>query len=157
VDGLAKVKVDRKVESVDNKLEFVKSIGFGENVTATKLVRVMHSTQDLLQERFDYLLGIGIEYKMLCRMLSVFPKVVNQGKDVLNQKLNSLTEELGYSLEYLDNFPAFLCFDLENRVKPRYNMLRWLEGHGLLNKTLAPATVVAASEEVYFKPLLYAS
>jgi hypothetical protein len=153
LDSLAKVKADRKVEYVDNKLEFLRSIGYGENVTATKLVCLLHSTQYSLQDRFDYLLERGIEYKMLCRMLSIFPKVINQGKEALNQKLNYLTEELGYSLEYLGCFPAFLCFDLENRVKPRYNMLRWLQEHGLLNKTLAPATVLANSEKRFISSL----
>jgi hypothetical protein len=89
-DSLAKVKADRKVEYVDNKLEFVRSIRYGENVTATKSICVLHSTQDSLQDQFDYLLERGIEYKM-CRMLSIFPKVINQGKETLNQKLNSGT------------------------------------------------------------------
>ncbi|CAN6168117.1 unnamed protein product [Urochloa humidicola] len=80
LDGMAKVKADKKAQHVDSKLQFLKSIGYGENELATK--------------------------------------VMNQGKDMLNEKLNYLTEELGYCIEYLDCFPAFLCFDLENRVKP---------------------------------------
>lgn len=153
LDRIAKVKAGRKVEHVDNKLEFLKNIGYGENETVARLACVLHSTQDLLQERFDFLLQRGIEYKMLCRMLSVCPKVVNQGKEALKLKLDYLTEELGYSLEYLECFPAFLCFDLENRVKPRYMMLRWLEDHGLLKKVLAPATVLANSEKRFISSL----
>jgi hypothetical protein len=88
----------------------------------------------------------------------VFPKVLNQGKEMLNEKLNYMTLELGYSLEYLDCFPALLCFDLENRVKPRYAMLRWLQEYGLLKRPLAPATVLAKlREEVHFQPIQYAS
>ncbi|KAL6639312.1 hypothetical protein ACP70R_023042 [Stipagrostis hirtigluma subsp. patula] len=153
MDGIAKVKADKKAEHVDGKLDFLKSVGYGENEMATRLIPVLHSTRDLLQERFDYLLERGVEYKMLCRILSVFPKVLNQGKEMLNEKLNYLTEELGYSLEYLNCFPAFLCFDLENRVKPRYAMLRWLREHGLLRRTLAPATVLANSEKRFITSL----
>ncbi|TVU39119.1 hypothetical protein EJB05_12524, partial [Eragrostis curvula] len=144
LDGIAKVKAEKKVEYVDNKLEFLKSIGYGENEIAAKLVRVMHSTQDLLQERFNNLLEKGIEYKMLCRILSISPKVINQGKEALNQKLDYLTEELGYPLDYLNCFPAFLCFDLENRVASRPRLLR---------KTLAPATVLANSEKRFISSL----
>ncbi|CAN6205395.1 unnamed protein product [Urochloa humidicola] len=153
LDGMAKVKADKKAQHVDSKLEFLKSIGYGENEIATKIIPVLHSTKDFLQERFDYLLERGVEYTMLCRILTVFPKVLNQGKDVLNEKLNYLTEELGYCIEYLDCFPAFLCFDLENRVKPRYTMLRWLREHGLLRKHLAPATVLANSEKRFITTL----
>jgi hypothetical protein len=111
----------------------------------TKVIPALNSTKELLLERFNYLLKRGVEYRILCRILRLFPKVLNQSEGMLNEKLNYLTEELGYSLEYLDRFPAFLCFDLENRVKPRYTMLRWLQEHGLLKKNY-PATVLANSE-----------
>jgi hypothetical protein len=34
---------------------------------------------------------------ILCRILRLFPKVLNQSEGMLNEKLNYLTEELGYS------------------------------------------------------------
>uniref|UniRef100_A0ACD5V0L2 Uncharacterized protein n=1 Tax=Avena sativa TaxID=4498 RepID=A0ACD5V0L2_AVESA len=134
LDRMIKVKVEKNSQLVDAKLEFLKSIGYGENKIATHVIPVLHSTQEMLRERFDYLLERGVEYTMLCRIVSVFPK-------------------LGYSLEYLDCFPALLCFDLENRVKPRYAMLRWLQEYGLLKRTLAPATVLANSEKKFISNL----
>uniref|UniRef100_N1QWT0 mTERF domain-containing protein 1, mitochondrial n=1 Tax=Aegilops tauschii TaxID=37682 RepID=N1QWT0_AEGTA len=118
-DRMVKVKVEMNAQHVDTKLEFLKSIGYGENKKTAHILPVLHSTREMLNERFDYLLERGVEYKMLCRIVSVFPKVLNQGKEMLNEKLNYMTLDLGYSLEYLDCFPALLCFDLENRVKPR--------------------------------------
>lgn len=153
LDRMVKVKAEKNVQLVDAKLEFLKSIGYGENKIATHVIPVLHSTQEMLQERFDYLLERGVEYTMLCRIVSVFPKVLNQGKEMLNEKLNYMTLELGYSLEYLDCFPALLCFDLENRVKPRYAMLRWLQEYGLLKRPLAPATVLANSEKKFISNL----
>lgn len=153
LDRIDKVKEDKNAQHIDSKLEFLKSIGYGENKIATKVLPVLHSTQELLQERFDYLLERGVEYEMLCRIVSVFPKVLNQRKEMLNEKLNYMTGELGYSLEYLDCFPALLCFDLENRVKPRYAMLRWLQEYGLLKRPLAPATVLANSEKRFISNL----
>lgn len=119
----------------------------------TKVIPALNSTKELLLERFNYLLKRGVEYRILCRILRLFPKVLNQSEGMLNEKLNYLTEELGYSLEYLGCFPAFLCFDLENRVKPRYTMLWWLQEHGLLRKKLAPATVLANSEKRFISTL----
>ncbi|KAE8778482.1 hypothetical protein D1007_48576 [Hordeum vulgare] len=152
-DRMVKVKAEKSAQHVDTKLEFLKSIGYGENKIATHILPFLHSTREMLNERFDYLLERGVEYKMLCRMVSVFPKVLNQGKEMLNEKLNYMTLDLGYSLEYLDCFPALLCFDLENRVKPRYAMLRWLQSYGLLKRPLAPATVLANSEKRFISNL----
>uniref|UniRef100_A0A0E0AIN8 Uncharacterized protein n=1 Tax=Oryza glumipatula TaxID=40148 RepID=A0A0E0AIN8_9ORYZ len=151
--GMIKMKADKRAQHIDGKLEFLKSIGYGENEIATKIIAVLHSNRDTLQERFDCLLERGLEYKMLCQIVSVFPKILNQGKKMLNDKLNYMTKELGYSVEYLELFPAFLCFDLENRVKPRYTMLRWLRENGLLRRTLAPATVLANSEKRFISNL----
>lgn len=152
-DRMVKVKAEMNAQHVDTKLEFLKSIGYGENKKAAHILPVLHSTREMLNERFDYLLERGVEYKMLCRIVSVFPKVLNQGKEMLNEKLNYMTLDLGYSLEYLDCFPALLCFDLENRVKPRYAMLRWLQSYGLLKRPLAPATVLANSEKRFISNL----
>ncbi|XP_015698720.1 transcription termination factor MTEF18, mitochondrial [Oryza brachyantha] len=153
LDGMVKVKADKRAQHIDIKLEFLKSIGYGENEIAPKIIAVLHSNKETLQERFDFLLEKGLEYKMLCQIVSVFPKVLNQGKKMLNDKLNYMTKELGYPVEYLELFPAFLCFDLENRVKPRYTMLRWLRENGLLRRTLAPATVLANSEKRFISNL----
>uniref|UniRef100_A0A453PCI8 mTERF domain-containing protein, mitochondrial n=6 Tax=Triticinae TaxID=1648030 RepID=A0A453PCI8_AEGTS len=152
-DRMVKVKVEMNAQHVDTKLEFLKSIGYGENKKTAHILPVLHSTREMLNERFDYLLERGVEYKMLCRIVSVFPKVLNQGKEMLNEKLNYMTLDLGYSLEYLDCFPALLCFDLENRVKPRYAMLRWLQSYGLFKRPLAPATVLANSEKRFISNL----
>ncbi|KAM3243098.1 hypothetical protein ACQJBY_055212 [Aegilops geniculata] len=152
-DRMVKVKAEMNAQHVDTKLEFLKSIGYGENKKTAHILPVLHSTREMLNERFDYLLERGVEYKMLCRIVSVFPKVLNQGKEMLNEKLNYMTLDLGYSLEYLDCFPALLCFDLENRVKPRYAMLRWLQSYGLFKRPLAPATVLANSEKRFISNL----
>ncbi|KAF0928480.1 hypothetical protein E2562_004122 [Oryza meyeriana var. granulata] len=153
LDGMIKVKADKRAQHIDTKLEFLKSIGYGENKIVPKIIAVLPSNRDILQERFDCLLEKGLEYKMLCQIVSVFPKVLNQGKKMLNDKLNYMTKELGYSVEYLELFPAFLCFDLENRVKPRYTILWWLRENGLLRRTLAPATVLANSEKRFISNL----
>ncbi|KAL5197980.1 hypothetical protein ABZP36_001492 [Zizania latifolia] len=153
LDGMIKVKADRRGQHIDSKLEFLKCIGYGENEIATKVITILHSNRDMLLERFYYLLERGLEYKILCHIISVFPKMLNQGKEMLSDKLNYMTMELGYSVEYLEFFPSFLCFDLENRVKPRYTMLWWLQEHGLLRRPLAPATVLANSEKKFISNL----
>ncbi|XP_072983540.1 transcription termination factor MTEF18, mitochondrial [Typha latifolia] len=145
--GMEKARIDKKEPFVDNKLEFLLGIGFGKNKITSRAVALVNSTRYQLQERFDSLLEIGIGYPTLCRMISATPKLLNQSKEMIQEKVYYLCNDLGYSLEYLDSFPAYLCFDLENRIKPRYRILNWLQEHGLLKKPFAPATVLANSEK----------
>ncbi|XP_074591879.1 transcription termination factor MTEF18, mitochondrial-like isoform X1 [Curcuma longa] len=147
LQGLERLKRTRKEQYLDSKLEFMQSIGFGENTLTVKSMSLINiSGKDQLQERIDCLLQLGIEYSMLCRMVNAKPIILNQCKEMLHEKVNFLCNDLGFSLEYLDIFPAFLCFDLENRTKPRYKMLKWLKELGLLKKPFAPGTVLANSE-----------
>lgn len=153
-DELAKTRRVTKSNLVTNKLEFLLGIGFGENKITLKSLRHLNSTKDQLKERFDCLLEMGLEYSMICRMISATPKLLNQNADMLRVKIDHLRNNLGCSLEYLNNFPAYLCFNLENRVKPRYRILNWLREVGLLKKTYSPATILATSEKKFIGCLL---
>lgn len=77
------------------------------------------------------------------------PKLLHQSKEMLYEKVNFLCNDVGCSLDCLDSYPAFLCFDLENRIKPRYKMLKWLKEHGLLKKLFSLITVLARSEKSF--------
>ncbi|OMO69563.1 Mitochodrial transcription termination factor-related protein [Corchorus capsularis] len=90
---------------------------------------------------------IGIKFSEACKMLKVRAKVLNQKPEILEQKLNFLCHEMGVSLDYLHIFPAFLCFNLENRIKPRYRFHRWLTETGLSTRNYSIASIVATSEK----------
>ncbi|KAJ0970655.1 hypothetical protein J5N97_018614 [Dioscorea zingiberensis] len=147
MEDLEWIKSVKMHKYLSTKLEFMCSIGFGENRITARAIGLLNGTRDQLQERFDCLIESGIEYPMLCRMISAAPKLLNQGKDNIHEKVKYLCNDLSYSLEYLVNFPAFLCFDLENRIRPRYRILNWLQEIGLLKKPFSPATVLANSEK----------
>ncbi|MQM05268.1 hypothetical protein Taro_038076 [Colocasia esculenta] len=138
-----------KAPFLKNKLEFLLRIGFGENDLTVKVLKHLNSTQVQLKERFDCLLVLGIDYPVLCRMVSATPKLLNQKPYMLRMKVNHFCNDLGCSLQYLNKFPAYLCFDLEKRIKPRYRILNWLKERGLFNKHYSPATVLATSEKKF--------
>ncbi|RRT44234.1 hypothetical protein B296_00040166 [Ensete ventricosum] len=60
LQGLDRVK-RLKEQFVDNKLEFLLGIGFGENKITVRTFSLINSTKDQLQEHFDHLLEMGIE------------------------------------------------------------------------------------------------
>ncbi|XP_074592212.1 transcription termination factor MTEF18, mitochondrial-like [Curcuma longa] len=147
--GLERLKCAKREQFLDKKVEFMQSIGFGENKLTLRSISVLKGPNDQLQERFDCLLELGVEYSVLCRMVCAKPLILNQCKDTFHEKVNFLCNDLGYSVEYLEKFPAFLCFGLENRTKPRYKMLDWLTEQGLLKQNRAPSTILSFSEKEF--------
>ncbi|OMO66166.1 Mitochodrial transcription termination factor-related protein [Corchorus olitorius] len=92
---------------------------------------------------------IGIEFSKACKIVKVKPKVLNRKPEILEQKLNFLCHETGVSLDYLDIFPALLCFNLENRIKPRYRFYKWLTEKGWCTRNYSIASIVATSEKTF--------
>lgn len=128
-----------------SKLDFLHSIGFGENALTMDVFTKMHGTRGQLQKRFDCLLRFGIEFNKVCKMIMVHPKILSQNPESLEQKINFFCQEMGQSVEGLVTFPAFLCFDLENRIKPRYRFHRWVVEKSLSSKNYSIASIVATS------------
>ncbi|KAF5199811.1 Transcription termination factor mtef18 protein [Thalictrum thalictroides] len=136
------------------KLNFLLGIGFGENHFTLKTYSNLHGTQSELQERFNYLLHVGVEFPKLCKMVKLLPKVLNQSPEVVEQKLDFLFNDVGSTLQMLDIFPGFLCFDLENRMKPRYRIHMWLKERGFKKKDYSLASIVATSENKFIDRLV---
>ncbi|XP_059633881.1 transcription termination factor MTEF18, mitochondrial [Cornus florida] len=152
LDGDFKARLD-KIESSRNrnhyltKLNFLHGVGFGENKFIIKVLDRVNGNGGELQERFDCLLRNGIEFSKLSKMLSLSPKILNQKAEILEQKLNFLCQDVGSSLQLLDEFPAFLCYDLEKRIKPRYYFHMWLLEKGFCAKNYSLASIIATSEK----------
>lgn len=152
-DGLEKIQSSRCPIHTMKKLDFLHGIGYGENALTIDVLARLHGTSIKLQERFDCLLHLGVEFSKLCMMIRSTPKVINQKPETIEQKVNFLCQEMGISLEYLDVFPAFLCFDLENRIKPRYRFHVWLAENGFCTRAYAIASIIATSEKQYIARL----
>ncbi|EEF50280.1 transcription termination factor MTEF18, mitochondrial [Ricinus communis] len=146
-DSLERIRVSRTPTHTMSKLDFVHGIGFGENALTVKVLTHLHGSSSELQERFDCLLRLGIGFSKLCTMIRTMPKILNQQSEILEQKVNFLCQEMGSSLQELYIFPAFLCFNLENRIKPRYRFHMWLTEKGVSTQTYSISSIVATSEK----------
>ncbi|KAM6555135.1 hypothetical protein CsatB_015897 [Cannabis sativa] len=153
VSALKKMESSRTPIHTMCKLEFLKGIGFGENALTMKVLKNLHGTSNELQKRFDCLLGKGIEYSKLCFHIRIAPKILGQSPEMLEQKVDFLCQDMGSSLQYLDKFPAFLCFDLENRIKRRYGFYVWLDENGLCTRNYSIASLIATSEKQFLARL----
>lgn len=146
-DCLERIRHSRTPTHTMYKVNFVLGIGFGENALTAKVLDHLHGTSSELQERFDCLLRLGIPFSDLCMMIRMMPKILNQKPEILEQKVNFLCQDIGSSLGELNIFPAYLCFNLENRIKPRYRFHMWLTDRGLCAQKYSIASIVATSEK----------
>ncbi|KAF8380547.1 hypothetical protein HHK36_028035 [Tetracentron sinense] len=152
-ESLGRIQSTRTYNYTIGKLDFLLGIGFGENLATLKALSYLHGSKSELQERFDYLLQRGIEFSKLCKLVCLCPKILNQNTDMLEQKVNFLCKDLGCSLQYLDGFPGYLIFDLENRIKPRYRFHMWLTEKGLGTRNYSIGTIIATSEKKFITRL----
>ncbi|XVF79786.1 hypothetical protein PTKIN_Ptkin15bG0017500 [Pterospermum kingtungense] len=153
IDSFDRIQFSRTPIHTMEKLSFLHGIGFGENLLTMKVLAHVHGTSSELRERFDCLLGTGIKFSKLCKMIKMTPKVINQSPETIERKVNFLRGEMGVSLDYLDIFPAFLCFNLEKRIKPRYRLHKWLEEKGLCTRNYSIASIVATGEKSFIDRL----
>ncbi|KAL0373452.1 UNVERIFIED_CONTAM: Transcription termination factor MTEF18, mitochondrial [Sesamum radiatum] len=153
MDSLKRLRAKRTYIYAVKKLNFLHSIGFGENRFAVKTLSVLSSSSSQLQLRFDCLLHCGIEYSKLCAMVKLSGKILNQHESILEKKLEFLCNDMGSSLQYLNVFPGYLCYDLEQRIKPRFELHKWLMDQGLCEKEYSLSTIIASSEKTFIARL----
>ncbi|XP_020582281.1 transcription termination factor MTEF18, mitochondrial-like [Phalaenopsis equestris] len=142
------------------KTDFLLRLGFVEN--SDEMARVLKKFRgrgDQLQERFDFLVEIGLDCHTATEMIKLVPPVLNQSIDVLDKKSAYLLNDLGYPLEALAAFPTYLCYNLD-KIKLRFSMFQWLKENGisfstknrkLVSSTVALSTVLACSDARFFK------
>lgn len=148
-DNLTKIQAKRTNGYAIKKLNFLHSIGFGENRFAVKALTQLHSNSSQLQQRFDCLLQCGIEYSKLCAIVKFSARILNQKQSSLQKKIEYLCTDMGSTLQYLDVFPGYLCYDLEKRIKPRYRFHKWLVEQGFCEKEYSLSTIIASSEKTF--------
>ncbi|KAK4801208.1 hypothetical protein SAY86_021695 [Trapa natans] len=107
------------------KAAFLRRLGLAENSEEmAKAVKQFRGRADQLQERFDCLVRAGLDVNVVSGLVKQVPMVLNQSKDVIVKKIDYLTNNLGYPLEILVSFPAYLCYD-KRRIMQRFSMYAW--------------------------------
>ncbi|XP_077209807.1 transcription termination factor MTEF18, mitochondrial-like isoform X2 [Tasmannia lanceolata] len=145
------------------KTNFLLKLGFVENSDEmAKALKQFRGRGDQLQERFDCLVGAGLDCHDVSNMIKAAPPVLNQSKDVIEMKINYLVNCLGYPLQSVVAFPTYLCYDLE-RIKLRFSMYGWMKEKGAVKprsfrnlgtEHLALSTILACSELRFVKYLV---
>ncbi|XP_024198789.1 transcription termination factor MTEF18, mitochondrial isoform X2 [Rosa chinensis] len=128
------------------KTSFLLRLGYAENSEEMmKALKKFRGRGDQLQERFDCLVEAGLDCNVVMNIIKQAPMVLNQSKDVIVKKISCLTNCLGYPLESLEAFPAYLCYDMD-RINLRFSMYMWLREKRAAKPTLSLSTLLACSD-----------
>lgn len=139
----------REEKSHIEKSKFLLKVGFVENSDKMKAAfKVFRGKGAELQERFDCIVKAGLNQQDVSQMIKVSPQILNQTKDVIQMKIDFLTNDSGYPISALVSFPGCLAYT-KQRVKLRLSMYYWLKHQGIVDPKLALSTIVASSEKMF--------
>ncbi|CAL1402369.1 unnamed protein product [Linum trigynum] len=145
--GIKRVDTSNQTE----KQAFLIRLGYVENsdemMAALKKFR---GRGDQLQERFDFLVQAGLDPNLATSLVKRAPMVLNQTTEVLEKKIDCLTSYLGYHVNSMAAFPAYLCYDVE-KINKRFRMYVWLRSKGAAKAELSLSTILACSDKRFVK------
>lgn len=133
------------------KTTFLLKLGYLENSDEmAKALKRFRGRGDQLQERFDCLVKAGLDCNVVTNIIRQAPMVLNQSKDVIQEKIDCLRNCLGYPLDTIVAFPAYLCYNME-RINTRFSMYRWLRDKGSAKPNLSLSSVLVCSDARFVK------
>ncbi|KAM7270290.1 hypothetical protein ACFE04_029504 [Oxalis oulophora] len=133
------------------KAAFLLRLGYVENSEEmTKALKKFRGRGDQLQERFDCLVEAGLDNSTVSSIVKQAPNMLNQNKDLIEKKIDSLKNCLGYPVDAIVKFPAFLCYDLEKIIR-RFQMYSWTRDKGTAKPSLSLSTILACSDARFVK------
>ena len=133
------------------KASFLSRLGYVENTEEMKdALKKFRGRGDQLQERFDCLVQAGLDYHVAMVIIKLAPMILNQSKDVIEKKIDCLTNSVGYPLESLIAFPAYLCYNTD-RINIRFSMYMWLRERGAAKPKLKLSTLLVISDARFVK------
>lgn len=110
------------------KTQFLINLGYEENSEEMeRAVKKFRGRGSELQQRFDFLVSLGLNDKDVRNMVNAFPQILCQASDLLEAKVNYIVNELGYPFSIFVAFPSCLVFTLQ-RMKLRLGMIPFMEG-----------------------------
>ncbi|KAM1096631.1 transcription termination factor MTEF18, mitochondrial-like isoform X1 [Malus sylvestris] len=137
------------LRSKTQKIKFLFDVGFVDNSDNIKeALKAFRGKGVELQERFDCIVKAGLSPEDVCTMIKISPQILNQTKDIIEEKIDFLVNQLGYPISTLVTFPRYLSHKIE-RVQLRILMYNWLNDHGTVDPRLCLSTIVSCSDKSF--------
>ncbi|KAL7126000.1 hypothetical protein ABFS83_14G155100 [Erythranthe nasuta] len=89
-----------------------------------KMPQIVSLNQNLIMKSIDFLLGRGILVEDVAKMVIKCPQLVALQVGLMKNSYYFFKSEIGRPLKELVEFPEYLTYSLESRIKPRYLKLQ---------------------------------
>ncbi|RWW13765.1 hypothetical protein GW17_00022504 [Ensete ventricosum] len=113
----------------------------------------------LSRSKFDAisatLMSFGWSQPDIIALVRKCPSIWKYSKKNLSDKMTFVMKEAGCELTYISCRPVLLTHSLEKRLRPRYEVVNFLQQNKLLDKEHGLLSVVKLSEEKFGKKFLF--
>ncbi|CAD5186900.1 unnamed protein product [Musa acuminata subsp. malaccensis] len=119
----------------------------------------LFSVMTLSRSRFDAtfatLMSFGWSQPDSLAAFRKHPGIWNYSKKNISDKVTFLMKEAGCELTYIIGHPVLLTYSLEKRLRPRYEVMNFLDQNKLLDKGYKLLSVILLSEEKFRNKFLF--
>ncbi|CAL9124067.1 unnamed protein product [Musa acuminata var. zebrina] len=119
------------------------------------LLTVMTLSRSRFDATFATLMSFGWSQPDSLVTFRRYPVIWNYSKKNLSDKITFLMKEAGCELTYIIGHPALLTFSLEKRLRPRCEVMNYLDHNKLLDKGHDLLSVMLLTEEKFRNKFLF--
>eukprot|EP01018_Ginkgo_biloba_P012315 Gb_07257 [translate_table: standard] len=136
-------------DNLSKKVALLLKVGFESYSCelAQALSTVTRTSYEKMQITVDLLLSYGLSYEDICYMGKRQPHFLRYSPESIKPKIDYLVNDMSRSIHDLISFPAFLGYSLEDRIKPRHEMMKWLISRGLAKEDFSVNRLLAVSDK----------
>ncbi|CAL9772072.1 unnamed protein product [Musa acuminata subsp. burmannicoides] len=147
----------RTEKCIKEFIEHVEELGVSRDckIFPRALLSVMTLSRSRFDATFATLMSFGWSQPDSIAAFRRHPVIWNLSKKNLCDKMTFLMNEAGCELTYIIYHPVLLTYSLEKRLRPRYEVMNFLDQNKLLDKGYNLQYVVKLSEEKFRNKFLF--
>ncbi|RZS25268.1 hypothetical protein BHM03_00058445 [Ensete ventricosum] len=142
---------------IKESIKHVEDLGVSRDckVFPHALFSVMFTSKSKFDATFATLMSFGWSQPDCVAAFKRCPSIWQYSKENLSDKMTFLMKEAGCEQTYISCHPVLLTYSLVKRLRPRYEVVNFLEQNKLLDKGHNLLSVVKLSEEMFRKKFLF--
>ncbi|CAL9060139.1 unnamed protein product [Musa banksii] len=147
----------RSNKYIKEAIKYVEELGVPRNcgMFPYALSIVTGMSRSKFDDTFATLMNFGFSLQDIIAVFRKHPTIWFLSKKNICDKMTFLMKEAGCELTYIISHPAILIYSLEKRLKPRYEILNFLEQNKLLDKVYGLITMIMLSENKFRNKFLF--
>ncbi|XP_065028675.1 uncharacterized protein LOC135585795 [Musa acuminata AAA Group] len=147
----------RRNKCINESIKHVEELGVSRDckMFPQALLTVMSLSRSRFDATFATLRSFGWSQPDSLAAFRRHPGIWNFSKKNLSDKMTFLMEEAGCELTYVVCRPVLLTLSLEKRLRPRYEVMKFLNQNKLLDKGYNLLSVMLLSEEKFRNKFLF--